>query len=131
MVHNSRNSSSGIIILFLMFVLFSFIQGEKERRITPAATHLSVISESNSSGQATINSVISVPGISFFLTSIHSAKFLRLRTKSTSEIIFDNLVTSSLKSPQFKFHSRNSNLVLFFLQKVPEQGKDDDIHLIA
>ena len=131
MVDNRRNNSSGIIILFLMFVFFSFIHEEKERQITRTTTQSSVISYTNSSGQAIIGPTISVPGINFFWTITLNAKFACVDCASSREFIFNNLVSSCFSSCQLKFLFKNPIIGLFFLQKVPEQGKEDDIPSIT
>jgi hypothetical protein len=127
MVDNRRNSSSGIIILFLIFVFFSFLHEEKERQITKTTTQSSVISNTNSSDQAIIGPTISAPGLNLFWTSTLNAKFAFVDCTSSREFIFNNLVSSSFSSCQLKFHFRNPIISLFFLQKVPEQGKEEDI----
>jgi hypothetical protein len=125
---NRKNSSSGIIILFLMFVFFSFIQGEKERQITGTATHSPVISDAAGSGlQAIINPAISTPGTDIYRINTLHAKCACLDCTSGREFVFNNLVSSSFSSCQLKFHFRSPIIGLFFLQKVPEQGKEDDI----
>ena len=125
---NRRNSSSGIIILFLMFVFFSFIQGEKERQITGTTTQSPVISDATGSGlQAIINPTVSTPGIDIYRINTLHAKCACLDCTSGREFVFNNLVSSSFSSCQLKFHFRNPIISLFFLQKVPEQGKEDDI----
>ena len=122
-----RNSSSGINILLLMFVFFSFIHEEKERQITRTAIHSSVISNPNSSIQAIIGPAISVPGINLFRTSTLNAKFACVDCTSGREFIFKNFLSCSFSSCQLKFRFRNPIISLFLLQKVPEQGKEDDI----
>jgi hypothetical protein len=126
-----RNSSSGIIIFFLMFIFFSFVHEEKERQITKTTAHSSDISGPNNSCLAIFGQATSVPGINFFQTSILNAKFTCLNCISGREFVVNNLVSTSLNSGQFKFHFRKPMISLFFLQKVPEQGKEDDLLSIA
>ena len=124
---NGRNSSSGIIFLFLMFVFFSFIHGEKERQITKTTIQLSDISNPNISSQAIRCPTISAPGINIFWTYPLNVKFSVLAGSSSREFIFNNLLSSSFSSCQLAFHSNNPIVSLFHLQKVPEQGNEDDV----
>ncbi len=126
MVDNRRNSSSGIIILFLMFVFFSLIHEEKERQITGTAAHSSVITYTNNSGiQAMIGPSISTPGTGFYWINPHHVKFACPDCMPGREIIFNHLIASYFNSILVK--SSNPIIGIFFLQKVPEQGKDDDL----
>jgi hypothetical protein len=122
-----RNSSACFIILFLMFVFFSFIHEEKERQITGTAAKSSVISNINCSGQAIISATISAPEINVFQTSPFNFKFTGFGCPSGREFIFNNLLSFTISSCQLKIFFRNPIIGLFFLQKVPEQGKEDDI----
>ena len=128
MVDNRRNRSSGIFVLLLMFILLSFIHEKKERQITGTTMHSCVISDINSSGLQVISDpAISAPGINLFRNSILNAKFVCVDCTSSREFIFNKLVSSYFSCCQLKFHFRNPILSLFFLRKVPEQGKEDDI----
>ena len=131
MINNRRNSSSGIIILFLMFFFFSFIHEEKERQVERSAIQSSVITDLNSPGQAITGPTISATEVNYFLTSSSVAKFVCLESTSIRESFFSNFVSSSFNTIDVKFQFRNLTTSLFLLQKVPEQGMDDDILLIA
>jgi len=127
MVENSRNSTSGIIFLFFIFVFFSFVHEGKERQIKRSTPSSSVISNSNNSGQAVIGTTISAPGINLFRTSTIIAKIACIGITSSREFIFNNLVSFSFSNCRLKFLFRNPIISFFFLQKVPEQGKKDDL----
>ena len=127
MVDNRRNSSSSIIIFFFLFVFFSFFHEEKERQITRTRSQSSVVSNTINPIQAIICPTISSPGINIFRTGPLNVKITGLDCKSSGEFIFKNLVSSSFSSCQLNFHFRNPIISLFLLQKVPEQGKEDDI----
>jgi len=126
MGENRRNSSSGIIILFFLFFFFSFFHDEKERQITRTTTQTSDISNANSLSLAVICPIVSTPGINLHWTSTLNIRFSGLVCASCREFIFNNFLSSSFSSCQRKFHFRNPVISLFFLQKVPEQGKEDD-----
>jgi hypothetical protein len=128
---NKRNSSSGILILFMLFFLFSLIHKERESSVTGDTIKSSVITDINSPGQAVAGPAISAPEINYFLTTSPVAKFACLECSSIRELIYNNIVSSSYSTFQFNSHSGNSLIRIFFLPKVPEQGKDDDIRLIA
>lgn len=123
---NRRNSSSGIIILFLMFVFFSFIHEEKERQISRTATQSPGISNPDRSGQAIICPAFSDAAINLFRTGPLNVKYSWSDCTSGRELIINNLYSSSFSSCQHKSHFRNPNLSLFLLQKVPDQGKEED-----
>ncbi len=128
MVDNRRNSNSGIFVLLLMFILLSFLHEKKESKITGTTMHSCVIPGINGSGlQAIPNPAISAPGINLFRTSTLNTKCAYVDCTSSREFIFNKLVSSYFSCCQLKFHYRNPILSLFFLRKVPGQGKEDDI----
>jgi len=128
MDENNRNSSLGILILFLMIVLFSFIQREKERHITGSSIPSSVISNTNSSSpQTIIDPVISTPGISFHWINTRIGNFRFLDCTTNREIIFNKQISIHYSSCQLKFISEKPIIILTFRQKVPAQKKSDDI----
>jgi len=128
MINYRRNSASGIIILFFLFFMLTFIHKGQERQNT-RPNPSSVISDLNSSGHAIVSHSISVQGINLFRITPNS-KVAYLDFISGRELIFNNLVSSSYNSCRIKFQSGNP-IQVFFLQKIPEQGKEDDIVSIA
>ncbi|MCX6286661.1 MAG: hypothetical protein NTY96_06060 [Bacteroidetes bacterium] len=125
MVDNKRNSSSGIFVLLLMIVFFSFFQREKDKDTEIAP---SVISNTNSSGlQAIIGPTISTTGIDIYWINTRNAKFACLDCTSSREFIFNNLISSYFNSCQLKVLFNNPIIGSILPQKVPEQGKEDDI----
>jgi len=125
MVEIRRNTSSGIFVLVLMFVFFSFFQREKDKH---NETTQSVISYTNSSSlQAIIVPEISSPGTDIFRINKLNTKFTYLDYDSGRELILNELISSCYISYQLEFHSNNPIISLIFPQKVPEQGTEDDI----
>ena len=129
MVDSRRNTSSGIFVLVLMIVFFSFFQREKDKH---NETTQSVISYTNSSSlQAIIVPEISSPGTDIFWIKKLNTKFTCLDYDSSREISLNELISSCYNSYQLEFHSNNPVIGLIFPQKVPEQGKEDDIPSIT
>lgn len=125
MVDSRRNTSSGIFVLVLMIVFFSFFQREKDKH---NETTQSVISNTNSSSlQAIIVPEISSPGTDLFWIKKLNTKFTCLDYDSSRELILNELISNCYISYQFEFHSNNPIISLIFPQKVPEQGNDDDV----
>ena len=124
MVESRKNRSSAIVILFLTFVFFYFFHEEGERQITGNSTHSNVLTETNSSDlQAIIYPSISAPAIDFYRINTTTTEFAGLNSISTREFIFNNLVSNYFRSciPNLNIPT----IGIFFLQKVPEQGKED------
>jgi len=122
---NRRNTSSGIFILVLMIVFFSFFQREKDKQNETAQ---SVISYTNSSSlQAIIVPEISSPGTDIFWIKKLNTKFTYLDYDSSRELVLNELISNCYNSHQLEFHSNNPVIGLIFPQKVPEQGNDDDV----
>jgi hypothetical protein len=120
-----RNTSSGIFVLVLMIVFFSFFQREKDKH---NETIQSVISYTNSlSLQAIIVHEISSPRADIFWIKKLNTKFTYLDYDSSRELVLNDLISNCYNSYQLEFHSNNPIVSLFLLQKVPEQGKEDDI----
>jgi hypothetical protein len=118
-----RNTSSGIFVLILMIVFFSFFQGEKDKH---NETIQSVISYTNSSSlQAIIVPEISGPGTDLFWIKKLNTKFTYFDCNSSRELVLNELISSRYNSYQFEFHFNNPAIGLIFPQKVPEQGNDD------
>ena len=129
MVDSRRNTSSGIFVLVLMIVFFSFFQREKDKH---NETTQSVISYTNSSSlQAIIVPEISSPGTDIFWIKKLNTKFTCLDYDSGREFSLNELISSCYNSYQIEFHSNNPVIGLIFPQKVPEQGKEDDIPSIT
>lgn len=129
MVDSRRNTSSGIFVLVLMIVFFSFFQREKDKR---NETTQSVISYTNSSSlQAIIVPEISSPGTDIFWIKKLNTKFTCLDYDSGRELILNELISSCYNSYQLELHSNNPIIGLIFPQKVPEQGNDDDVLTIT
>ena len=125
MVEIRRNTSSGIFVLVLMFVFFSFFQREKDKH---NETTQSVISYTNSSSlQAIIVPEISSPGTDIFWINKLNTKFTYLDYDSGREFSLNEFISSCYNSYQLEFHSNNPVIGLIFPQKVPEQGTEDDI----
>jgi hypothetical protein len=132
MTGNRRNSSSGIMVLFLVFVFFSLIHLGKERQITRTATHPSAFSDTHSARfQANIAPAPSAPGIDIHRINTLKAKFASMFSLSGREFAFNHPASGSLNSYHRKFHFRNPILCFFSLQKVPEQGTNDDLPSLA
>jgi hypothetical protein len=110
-----------------MFVFFSFIHEEKERQITRTATQSPVISNTTNSSPAIIGPEISSQGKNLFWTRTLKAKFACMDWTPGRKFIWNNLVSDSLLLFQHRFHFRNPIICFFFLRKIPEQGKEDDI----
>jgi len=128
MVDSRRNTNAGIFVLVLMIVFFSFFQREKDKH---NETVQSVISCTNCSGlQTIIVPEISSPGTDLFWIKKLNTKFTCLDYDSGREIILNELISSCYISYQLEFHSNNPIISLLFPQKVPEQGKKDDIRSI-
>ncbi len=108
-----------------MIVFFSFFQREKDKR---ASTPLSVIPNTNIySLQAIIGPTVSTPIVDYFYTHNLNTKFAFLDCIPGGQINFDKLISSYYCSYQHNFLFENPIIGLFFLQKVPEQGKEDEI----
>ena len=132
MIDNKRNCSSGIFVLLLMFIFFSFIHEEKERQITGRTTQPSVISDAYNAGlQAIISPETSTPESGFYRINPINAKFGFSDCTSIREFVFNNLIAQSFNSSQLKFPFRKPIIDFVFPQKVPEQGKEDDIPSIT
>jgi hypothetical protein len=123
MVDSRRNTSSGIFVLILMIVFFSFFQREKDKH---NETIQSVISSSNSSYlQAIMVPEISGPGTDLFWIKKLNSKFTYFDVNSTRELVLNELISSKYNSHQLEFHFNNPVIGLIFPQKVPELGNDD------
>jgi hypothetical protein len=129
MVDRRRNTSSGIFVLVLMIGFFSFFQREKDKH---TETTQSVISYTNSSSlHAIIVPEISSPGTDIFWIKKLKTKFTGLDFDSGKELILNKFISSCYNSYQIEFHSNIPVLGLIFPQKVPEQGKEDNIPSIT
>lgn len=112
-----------------MIVFFSFFQREKDKH---NETTQSVISyKNNSSLQAIIIPEISSPGTDIFWIKKLNTKFSCLDYDSGRALVLNELISSCYNSYQIEFHSNNPVIGLIFPQKVPEQGKKDDIPSIT
>jgi hypothetical protein len=129
MVESRRNASSGIFVLVLMIVFFSFFQREKDKHNETTQSDISYTN--NSSLQAIIVPEISSPGIDIFWIKKLNTKFTRLDYDSSRELILNELISNCYISYQLESHSNNPIISLIFPQKVPEQGKEDDIPSIT
>jgi hypothetical protein len=129
MVDSRRNTSSGIFVLVLMIVFFSFFQRGKDKHNETAQSVISYIN--SSSLQAIIVPEISSPGIDIFWIKKLNTKFTCLDYDSGRELILKELISNCYISYQLEFHSNNPIIRLIFPQKVPEQGKEDDIPSIT
>jgi len=124
MAENKRNSISGILLLFLMVVFFSFLQKEKARDTIITS---SVISNMISAGlQAIIVPTIPTPGKDLQWVDKPGTKITNPDCISNREVIFNHLISGYFNSYQLKFLFTNPLIGLIFPQKIPEQGKEDD-----
>jgi hypothetical protein len=129
MGESRRNTSSGLFVLVLMIVFFSFFQREKDKR---NETTQSIHSYTNSSSlQAIIVPEISSPGTDLLWIKKLNAKFPCLDYDSGRGLILNELISSCYNSHQLEFHSTKPVIGLIFPQKVPEQGNDDDVPSIT
>lgn len=108
-----------------MIVFFSFFQREKDKHYEAAQ---SVIANTNSLNlQAIIVPENSSSGIGLFWVKKFSTKFPCLDYNSGKILILNKLKSSCYNSYQLAFHSNNPIVSIFHLQKVPEQGNEDDV----
>jgi hypothetical protein len=129
MADNRRNNSSGIILLFLMFVFFSFFQREKDKS---ASNPPSVIPNTNIYGlQAIQGPTVTTPIVDFNWIHNLNTKFAFLDCISGGQFNFDKLISSYFSSYQHNSLFENPIIGLFFLQKIPEQGKEDEIPSVS
>lgn len=128
MVENKRNNSSVILVLSLMFVFFSFIRSEREKNTPESSISSIVISlANNSSPQAIVVPVISTPEISYYCINTSNGKYTFPDCTTSREIIVNKQNFSHFCSCRLKFLSKKPIIGITFLQKVPEQEKEDEI----
>jgi hypothetical protein len=127
MVENRRNNSAGILVLFLMFFFFSFLQSEKERQITGSATHVSVIPDQyNPGNQAIVGPATAAPEIVFIRINHINTKFINPELWSEGKDLYNNLTARFFSSSRFKFPFEKPVICMVSLQKIPEQGNEDE-----
>lgn len=120
-----RNISPGIFVLVIMVVLFSFFQRDKDKH---NKTSQSVISYTNSIDlQAIIVPESSSPGTDLFWVKKTSTKFSCPDWHSCGEFILNELISSRYNLNHLEYYSYYPIVSLFLLQKVPEQGNEDDV----
>ena len=129
MIDSRRNTSSSIFVLVLIIVFFSFLQREKDKQYETAQSVISYTN--NSSLQAIMVPEISSPGTDIFWIKKLNTKFTCLDFDSGRELVINELISSCYNSYHLEFHSNNPVIGLIFPQKVPEQGKEDDIPSIT
>lgn len=112
-----------------MIIFLSFFQKEKDKN---SGIVTSIISISNNSNlQAIIGPTISTPESGFHPINTNNAKVACLDCCSNREFIFHNLISSYFHSSQDKLLFNNPVIGLIFPQKVPDQGKEDNIPSIT
>jgi len=129
MFDNKRNSGSAIFAIILMIVFFSLFQKEKDQDNSAVPA---VISHTNSSTlQAVAGPAIALPAAYFYRISPFSSNFgspgygLQGMVRGS-----DNLLAGYQSILQLNDHLNNP-VILFFLQKIPEQGGDDDLPVLS
>jgi hypothetical protein len=128
MVENKRNSSSVILVISLMFVFFSFVHSEREKNIPGSSISSIVISSANnSSPQAIVVPATSTPEISFSRINTSNGKYIFPDCIASREIIVNKQLFSHFCLCRLKFLSKKPIIGITFLQKVPQQEKEDDI----
>jgi hypothetical protein len=132
MVDNKRNSSSGILVLILLIFFFSIAYREKETHTRVNAMPSSIISDTNGSGlQAIIGTATRTPGTDFSRVSPIAAKIAGMDCPAGREFRFNNLLSRCFSSCQLNVLPEQPIIGFVFLQKIPEQGKDDDIPSVS
>ena len=129
MVNSRRNTSSGIFVLVLIIVFFSFFQREKDKHNEPTQSVISYIQ--NYSLQAIVVPANTSPGADIFWIKKLTTKFTYLDYDSGRELVLNEIISSCYNSHHLEFHSNNPVIGLIFPQKVPEQGNDDDVPSIT
>ncbi len=130
MFDNKRNSGSGIFVIILMIVFFSLFQKEKDQDNSAVAA---IISDTNSSVlQAVAGPVISVPPADFSRINPFISNFISpgygLPCSARGS---DNLHNGYPCISQLNHPLNQPFIPLFFLQKIPEQGGDDDLPVLS
>jgi hypothetical protein len=129
---NKKNSFPVFLLFFLLVFFFSFIHLEKEKQLVLVPVPMSVISDGSVCGfQAIIGPATSTPGIDYSRICMPGAKWSCINCSSGREFIFSQLIASSFGLSQDKFLLKKPIIRLIFLQKVPEQGKDDDLFPVS
>jgi len=132
MSENRRNSSSVILFIALMIVLFSFVHREKEKKFTESSFSPVVLSVANISGtQAIIAPATTIPEINSCPLNMMNGNFTFPECTSGREFIFENQLFRQFCSCRLKFLSDNPVIGVTFLQKIPDQEKNDDPLLTA
>ena len=128
MIENKRNSSSVILVISLMIVFFSLIHSEREKNIPESSISSIVIPSANiSSPQAIITPVTLTPEISYYWINTNNGKYTFPDYTISREIIVKKQNFSHFCSCRLKLLSKKPIIGITFLQKVPEQEKEDDI----
>ncbi len=112
-----------------MIFFISFFQREKDKHNETTQSDISYTN--NYSLLAIIVPEISSPGTDIFWIKKLNTKFSCLDYNSGRELILNELISSCYNSYQLELNSNNPVFDLIFPQKVPEQGKEDDIPSIT
>ena len=127
MADRNRNNSPGILLLFLVIVFFSVFQSVQEKHFKGSLAVLSVSSGNRFDVQAIIGPTASTPETVFYRINTVSAKYTCTPCACGREFIFNKLISSYCCACQHKFLFNKPVVSSFSLQKVPEQGKEDDL----
>jgi len=128
MNETKHNYHSGTFLIVLMFVFFSFLHSEKEQQIVKSAIHSVVVSDASASGLVAISTPeISTPRNSHYPVTPVFAKGACLDCISGCESVFNKQVSCFFSSARFKVPVENPVIGFLILQKIPEQGKEDDL----
>jgi len=128
MVENNRNRSSAILVISLIIFFFYFFHREKEKNVQECPVSSSVIFEvTNSCFQAIITPATTPPEIHHCRINTVDGKDTFLGCASNRELLVHNQVSSHYLLSQLKLLSKDQIIGITFLQKVPEQEKEEDL----
>lgn len=130
MAENNRNNWSGIFIVFLVILFFSFFQGDKEGHATGRPGSSAELRDLTGPGlQAIAGLSTSAPESAFNWLKSTNAKFFLTGLNRERESVFSKIISSCFNFCQTRALFQRPTIGLIFLQKIPEQGTDDDLFL--
>ncbi|HSN49712.1 MAG TPA: hypothetical protein VLR52_00675 [Bacteroidales bacterium] len=128
MTDSRRNNLSGILILFFMIFIFTFLHRDKdEPRPESSVSSYSLTGTGDSGLQSISAPATSIPDISFCRINPVNEKFVCTGFTSNREFNFNNQNSGYFNSCKLNFLPDKPAISLLFLQKIPEQGNEDDI----